>query len=268
VGVAALHPQQILVDGEARAVAVAGDFAVEESLRGFGPALALQRELVSRLDARGWSFAYGLPNPAASAVLRRAGYRVLAPYRRFTRRLTRSERLAATVGVGAVRRASRSHSIQLPTEFDGRFEPIWAATGRRAAYVPAQGVSLLNWRFELTPKPSAHFSLTVAATGEALAAYSVATVAYGMRRLVELSWLDDVSLRAVVAAELVRAARERLGGVDLLYLGRPESLVPTLASLGFFESPAPAVIVYPSRSGEQGIGDPDRWLLFESAIDV
>jgi len=267
VGVAALHPQQVLVDGETQAAAVAGDFAVEESRRGFGPALAMQRMLVSRLDARGWSFAYGLPNKAASAVTRRVGYRELAPFRRLSRVLTRSERVVAALGGDPVRRATRDRSIQRASAFDGRFEAIWAAAGKRAAYVPAPGASLLNWRYELSPSPSHRFSLTVAAVGGAIAAYSVATVAYGRRTVVELGWLDDVSLRAVVAAELRRAARERLGGVDLLYLGRPQHLAPALTPLGFVESRAPAVVVYPSQAGQR-VGDPDRWLLFEGATDI
>lgn len=265
VGVAALHPQQILVDGDVQAVAIAGDFAVEENLRGFGPALAMQRELVSRLDSRGWSFAYGLPNPAASAVLRRAGYRELGPFSRLCRRLTRSERLAAALGLGAIRRASRSHPVLCLSEFDSRFEALWAEAGQRAAYAPAPGVGVRNWRYELSPNPSQRFSLTVTAAGDAVTAYSVAMVAWGMRRVVELSWLDDASLRAVVAAELVRAARERLAGVDLLYLGPPDYLAPALTPLGFVEDPAPTVIVYPAQRVRS---DPGHWLLFEGAIDV
>jgi hypothetical protein len=267
VGVAALHPQQVLVDGQPHAAAVAGDFAVETGQRGFGPALAMQRELVSRLDSRGWLLAYGLPNRAAASVLRRVGYVDLGAHSRFTRRLTRFERLAATVGL-VVRRVPRGHSIERPAQFDDRFGHIWAESGRRVAYLPACTAAALNWRFELSPGPRKRFSLTVAASGAEPRAYSVATVAYGVRRVVELGWVDDASLRDVVAAELAHAARARLGGVDLLYLGRREAVMPVLGPLGFTESPAPTVIVHAVQADDRRATDPGSWQLFEGGTDV
>jgi len=94
-GTASLHPVPFAVAGEVTDGAVAGDFVVRDDLRGFGPALGLQRALLDAAAERGWSLAIGFPNAAARAVLRRVGYRDLAACLRFTRPIGRREHVTS-----------------------------------------------------------------------------------------------------------------------------------------------------------------------------
>jgi len=263
VGVAALHPSRMLVDGEPRPVVVAGDFAVAESLRGFGPALPLQRRLVEEIEPA-FVLAFGLPNPPARAVLKRVGYRDIGRFRRLERKLARREQLLGALRGSRMRSGPEIESLRA---FDPRFDEVWAAAAARARVAPARSVDDLNWRFDLG-SPGSRFSITASFVDGRVTAYSVWHVDYGMRRIVDLGWLDAESLRDVVRSDLAAAGRSRLAGVDLLHLGSGRELDDALAPLGFVAVEAPFVMAYPTDRMPDGLLDADAWELFEGAIDV
>ena len=161
----------------------------------------------------------------------------------------------------------KRYSLETIPKFDDRFDELWSARPR-ADYVPYRTASHLNWRYELGHETSNRFSLSVAIADGGVAAFSVSHTSYGMRRIVDLGWLDDESLRAVLSFDLARAARSRLAGVDLLHLGPQEPLQQALAPLGFVAVPAIPVIAYPAKGGGPAFTDPDQWDLFEGAFDV
>jgi GNAT superfamily N-acetyltransferase len=265
VGAAALHPTEMLVAGDVRRGAVAGDFAVAEQLRGLGPAVALQRRLLEHAADSNLEFSFGLPNAAARAVLRRVGYRDLGRFERLVRRLGTRERI-----VGLARRPPRLKGLTIESlpRFDDRFEDVWAAAAQRARYAPARSVAGLNWRFELDREEPSRFSVTAAVSSGVVRAYAVSGTAYGMCRIFELGWLEDESLGAVMRAELNAAAAARLAGVDLLHLGRNDALAAALAPLGFVAGDSAPAVVYAGRTAEAALFDPKEWELFEGSVDV
>ena len=85
VGMSALFPVTLWVQGEAVLGGVAGDFAVDRAHRGLGPALALQRALIDALPANGFHFAYGEPNRFSEPVIARVGYADVGQVTRFVK---------------------------------------------------------------------------------------------------------------------------------------------------------------------------------------
>jgi hypothetical protein len=259
VGTAGLHPTELVIEGAVQPAFVAGDFCVTEELRGFGPAIALQRRLLSLLRERG-SLAYGLPNAAARSVLVRVGYRNLGAFVRFERRLRRSERLSA--GFSA-RRQANGYALESPDRFDERFAELLARPAARLS--PHRTPASLNWRYELDRPGASRFSVSAATRDGLVAACTVSHVAYGARRIVDLAYTDRQSLHTVLRFDLARAARSRLGKVDLLHLGGAGELADALTLLGFATATAPTVVVYTPGGA---FADPAEWELFEGAVDV
>jgi GNAT superfamily N-acetyltransferase len=278
VGLAGLHPQQMRIDGDIVTAAVAGDFAVHPEHRGYGPALALQRELTRAADETGFRFAIGIPVGAAAGVFRRVRYRRVGTFVRLVRMLRLAGRggeiarghappraVAATMRTGTLRKALDGHSVVEPESFDPELEALIAA-------VEPGGISVqrsreyLNWRFELegggTRSP---FSILAVTRSGAPVAYAVSRDDQGVRHVVDLVWLDPAGLAAVVAAVVERGRDAGLAAVDLLRFGDSGSadLATALERLGFFPGRQPERAVW-CRGADD---DPARWLLFESAFD-
>jgi Acetyltransferase (GNAT) domain len=279
VGVAALHPQQLNVDGEIVSAGVAGDFVVHPEHRTFGPALALQRELTRAADERGLGLAIGMCGDDVAGVLRRVGYRPAGSFVRLVRMLGltgRAGELARrTEPPGAFVRAMRTrplkdalrgHSVVEPESFDARLEPLLTAAA------PA-GVSLqrsqrfLDWRFVLDGAPGEGnpFLILAVLRDGAPVAYAVARDYRGVRRVADLAWLDPAGLAAVLAAVVEQARDAGLGAVELPYFGGSADLAGTLARFGFFPGRWPGHDVW--YRGEAPAGA-ERWHLFASAFDV
>lgn len=288
IGVAALHPHQLSVEGSAWLGAVAGDFALDPAHRGFGPALAMQRRLLESLPAKGWGFSYGLPNRAAAGVLMRAGYRPLDPVVRFVRPVGPREGLAvlrARSGATnrslveasrpwSLRRAARRHAVEHPARFDERFVDLWHQAAKRAAYVPLRTPELMNWKFDTAAGTPQRFEITTVSLRGELAGSSVAYEAHGVRHLADAVWRDRESLRALLAADVLAARKARLAAVDILLMSPAPDLVEALESLGFFRSadlapPAPLVYLPPGEGrASASFADAGSWSLLEGAIDL
>ncbi len=278
VGVAALHPTELVVNGNPCPAAVAGNFAVDRRHRAFGPALALQRRLLDVAGERGWKFLIGLPNEQSEGVFTRAGYTEVGRFTRSVRLLSVRETLAsvkARSGAGArelghalargrVAQAVRGWSVAMPTAFGHELEPAWAAATTQASIVPLRTPELLDWKYEHLA-PESGFSLTTVSRNGEVGAFSVSRVSSNVRHLVDLCWRDRSAATAILAAEIERSARERLSAVDLLHLGGSGELEVALDSLGFFGVPAPALRVH---APSEPTSAPRGWLVFEGAIDV
>jgi GNAT superfamily N-acetyltransferase len=265
VGTAGLHPTEMLVDGQVRPAAVAGDFVVDEAFRGFGPAVALQRSLLSLCSQRGWAFAYGLPNPAASAVLKRVGYRELGEFVRLEQHLSPLARASARFKRQS-KWDSKKVAFDMPPRFDELFDDVLAAM-ERPGITPHRTVENLNWLYELDQDGPSRFTISVARIDGRVAAYTVSHEQYGAWRIVELGWIDPGCLRTVLQSDLTRAAEAKLNRVDFLHLGAPNTLPDVVRDIGFKPVSSHRAVVFIPES-QAGANELTHWNLFEGAIDL
>jgi hypothetical protein len=268
VGSAALHPVEVVVEGEVVPAAVAGDFAVAPAHRVFGPALALQRAVLEGGRSRGFRFVYALPNVEAGGVLARVGYGELAPLVRHVRVLSLREAVVAWRD-GSLRSAGmllrtlapvpgpRGYSVGNAASFDGSFAAVWEAMHARAAVVPRQTAAVCAWKY-------AGYETTTVSRADNVEAYSVSCVGDGVRHVVDLGFVDERALRAILAAELRRGRRDGLAALDLQLVGR----VPVLPELGFAAFPGPSLRIQTYPDGPPVVREPRSWLAFEGAIDL
>ena len=85
IGSAAVFPRRFIVQGEACIGGINGDLAVHKNHRLLGPALTLQRTILSASKGKAIDFVYGYPNKKAEPVLKRIGYKVIGNSTRLVR---------------------------------------------------------------------------------------------------------------------------------------------------------------------------------------
>lgn len=153
--------------------AVAVDFNIDAAHRGFGPALKLQRALVSAIDDGEVDLALAFPNQDSAPVLRRVGYREIGVARAFVKvlrsryvvaRHVKSEGLrhvAAGVIDAGIRlrdwwalwssQGRRRLTGQPLPGFDARFDRLWERAKHQCRLLVERRAAYLEWRYSRSP---------------------------------------------------------------------------------------------------------------------
>ncbi len=264
VGMAALFPIELEAGGERLKGAIAGDLVIEVSHRTLGPALGLERHLLSALGEHGLEFVLAAPNSAAEPVFRRAGYIALGSQVRFAK-ILRSHRLLASrlperiarpaswfadplllaasrfsLRARAPRARSGRYGIERPERFDGRFEEIWqktaAAGAERGVVMAARSARLLNWKYGFDPAAtsgdSGRFSIFALAREGSAVAYLVYDQRDGVLHVHEALWREAPEL---LFSELVRVAEPGASVIALSCFAPSGELVRALRRCGFVQ---------------------------------
>lgn len=257
VGIAALFPTTLRVRGQLVSAAVPGDFAVDADHRGFGPAVRLQRTLLSTLPRAGLGLAFGTPNKLSEPVIRRAGYTDLgrltkfvkvlktkAALERYVRRrvVTRSASAIADPVLSLISRErryrrSRRFGVETPEAFDERFELVWEVGRRRSEVTSERSSRLLNWKFETARTDGSRrysiFALLSAA--DEVVGYVVFFVRRNnVRHIVDFASLESDDVTDALLAEFILDARaDGASAISLEHVGGPSLLTRRLRAFGF-----------------------------------
>ncbi|MDZ4684627.1 MAG: hypothetical protein SH850_06010 [Planctomycetaceae bacterium] len=170
-GAAGLMLRRLSVHGTLVDSGGAIDLNVDQAQRSVGPALTLVRAITDAADADQCPVLFGMPNRAATMVMKRAGYRELGEFSSWTK-LLRSERkvrqvlgslwaakLAAPVTDLALKFQSREWTSPLPrsvitespTGFDQRFNRLWEQAAGSFDVIGERTADYLHWRFASCP---------------------------------------------------------------------------------------------------------------------
>jgi GNAT superfamily N-acetyltransferase len=237
---------------------IMADFVVDRQHRSLGPALKLLKAAVE--EAKGqrlFDFVYGFPNPSATSVFRRAGYRELGAMRRYAK-LLRSKhflegRLARPWAVVLApildlvlalrdlvqRFGGLRYRWRRDDTFDESFDKL---AGIRRSYplmMSDRSAELLRWRF--TRVGSSPWRVSTArrrATGE-LAGYVVWRKVDGMAQVADFCSIDDRTVTALLVFLSRLARREGCRSVFVEFSGSP-STTEAIRAAGFYpreESP-------------------------------
>jgi hypothetical protein len=281
VGTAAVHARHVVVGGRTYRAGVAADFAVDPSVRGFGPALPLQRAVVAACDSGEFAFIYGFPNGAARGVFERIGYgpgrtrrlarplrlrpyleRSVASLARFVAApLDLAVRLLARDTYGPASRGSRFETVEA---FDDSFDAFWTPLQRRHAVVAARDHDYLNWRYAKCP--TRRYELGVLRRGAELQATIVSYRINGIVHIAEVLARDPKAFDGVVVAFLREQRRAGADAVSFTALGRV-CFAGRLAKYGFAGREVErAMMVYVPPALRGALDAVERWCLFEGDI--
>ena len=190
VGVASVAPRRMRFNDTSFLTGVLVDFVVRPEHRTFFPALFLQKA-VQRHGIQTYCIVWGLPNPRATAVFRRAGYQCIGQIGRYVRVLRSAgylirhlpgwvsrvlgpiidlTRLTALVLRSA---AKRGYSTQWQDRPDARFSDLWARSAKPDQLMGVRDEQYLSWRFVDCPLATHTFFILVSTLDQRLVGYAV-----------------------------------------------------------------------------------------------
>jgi len=167
VGSVSLFPRKLLINEKPICSGILGDFAVDENHRGYGPALKLQREVLSKVNDFGYIFNYAAPNKFGAPILLRVGYKEIGKYkvyikplktvivpRKYLPRYLQSNILLKIIDffISIVSKEKRikdkfGYSIEMPDLFDERFDVLWEKASKQFNIIGERSSKFLNWRY-------------------------------------------------------------------------------------------------------------------------
>jgi hypothetical protein len=230
VGCAGVSRRELWHRGTALRAALLGDLAIDAKHRTALPALTLQRAVKRHVEAD-YDLSYGFPNDKAVALHKRTGYHELGIMKRYVRVLRHRghlerrygrpalTRLAAAVidpalgalALGRAIRPAATHALRWLSDFDERFDRLWAAAQADFPIACRRDSTFLRWRFLRKPDERNAIAALVHRRTGAIAAYAV------------------IRGDAGGAAEIGDLFGERLEAIDALL----SMLVPALYLRGF-----------------------------------
>lgn len=300
VGIAALFPTQVRVDGESVDAAIGGDFAIDARHRGLGPAFALQRALLSALPERQLSFAYGPPNDLSGAVLRHVGWVDLGRWQVFVKVLkTRwiveryvphaaTATLLARVASILVdpilpafsgdvwhrrRRKSDDFRVEKPASFDDLFSRIFSEAADRYRIMGERSPEFLNWKYEYyAPIDMRRYSIFALVSSGTVFAFIVYAIRDGVRHVYDILWIEGRSvLHELLRAFIKDARRQGDSGIVLPYIGPTNSLTRAMRKFGFLRRRSrKGVVIYvpPDARSRDELLSAENWYFFWGDNDI
>ena len=233
VGMAAVFPRRLFVDGHEEAAWVLGDFCVSERYRSLGPAIQLQRTCLG--EARqAVRFCYDFPSNRMMAVYARLGVsssrrmvRLVRPLKadRYLPGLIKSSVAARLLASAANMMLSldtlmphansdvtvEAHGGTCGSEFTDLAREVSSGSG---VYVN-RSADYLNWRY--LDNPVRRHEVLAARRGQQLRGYLVFSTSHDAAILVDLFAVDGPA----VAVELVRALLLLLRARDIATVSAP-----------------------------------------------
>ncbi|MFQ6609142.1 MAG: hypothetical protein ACE5EE_11545 [Fidelibacterota bacterium] len=167
VGMTSLFPRWFTAKGKRYCAGIAGDFIVMEGHRTLGPALMLQKSVLSAVDSGRVDFVYSFPNKAAEPVMKRVGYNLLGPTVRLVRIFksapTLRRRGISELWVGLLSplldialklRAfetwycgKRGYVCEEVLTFDERFDKLWEESKEQFSIAGERSSLFLRWKY-------------------------------------------------------------------------------------------------------------------------
>lgn len=177
IGAASIFPRKLFLDNHFILAGIAGDFVIDKEHRGFGPAIALQKAIISKAREEGFEILYGIPNNKSEAVLLRVGYRKLGNIIRMTKPLKSEYYIKRYINIPGI-----THIISKVTDFalkpsigkksylksdyfkskiissiDKNFDEFWEVAKVQWHFIGVRDSSYLKWRFFKSPNNNHQF---------------------------------------------------------------------------------------------------------------
>lgn len=292
-GAIGLHAQRMKIGEQSHPVGQIGNLAVDHEFRSAGPAVRLQRALLSSLPPSENALIFGATAKAVH-ILRRAGCRPVGNAQRWTkilrceaklRKFMRSDWLAKLVSpvlnIG-LRVTSRETILRWPADvtagigntFDSSFDRLWNRAASQFPIITDRSSGYLTWRFQT--RDSAPYRVCwLRDSRQELAGYIVFQInPPGVAEIVDvfydgprtLDWLLTGFLRHVRLPEL------QVQTVSMNYFGS-NFLGDKLRKFGFLRRPAETQILVSVNPAILGgapaeLWDSQNWYLTGADLDL
>lgn len=296
IGMFAVFPVRVRVDGRPALAGIQGDYAVDREFRGaFGPAVPLVRAVNAGIESAGLEFVYGAPNGYSRPVVSRLSCTTVGPIHLYAKplrldvaleRLDRGPRAARTAArwlspaLRVVFRDDRHRfrggglRVEVAPTFDGRFADLWDETTPARGVIVERTVDYMNWKYRREPgsTDTAFSILCAVGQDERVAGYAVVTAsAWGLSVADVVCRPGRRELDTLIGGLVAHARRSGAGAIGLRYCGPDSELTRRLRSFGFVRRTDDAVLMArPCGRLPAGVDvlDPDRWYFVGGDSDI
>lgn len=289
MGTAALFPRVILVKGEHVNAAIAGDFAVDINHRNLIPALALQKEIQSKIHNTGFRFIYGLPNKQSKGILLRIGYKKIGRFTHFIKPLKSEYQdnkylhsfLQLKIFAGAVDiliksfskenryKTTLKYSIITPEYFDDRFDVFWKNVSKHFTIIGERTSFFLNWRYIQAPAKK-YKIFCLLDEHKDIIGYIVYFLENNMCHIMDMLFDPSTEVLCPLLAEFSRFIQKKgVGSISVDYLGG-ELLEKRLREFNFLplNNETDLIIYSPDTEDNSILHNKENWHFFAGDNDV
>jgi len=239
VGSSTIFPRNFLLNGKLTHVATLGDFHIDGTHRGFGPALKLQKSIIEKNRRSDLQFIYGVPTKVAMPVLKRIGYRELGRFTQFMKPLKISslpkkylpfflkfsmltnivDSLICFIAKENRYRKKFDYLVETPDFFDERFDFFWDKASKQFNIVEERNSKFLNWRYKDSPiRDYKTFCILESPTN--ILGFIVYFIINNIYYIVDVIYMHEDDILNVLLAEFFLFARKNnMGGIVIRYFG-------------------------------------------------
>jgi len=279
----------ILVKGEPVYAAIAGDFAVDIQHRNLIPALALQKEIQSKIHNTKFKFIYGLPNKQSKGILLRIGYKKIGRFAHFIKPLKSEYQynkyihsfLQLKIFAKAVDfliksfskenryKTTLKYSIITPEYFDDRFDMFWKNVSMRSTIIGERTSFFLNWRYIQSPEKKYKIFCLLDEHNDIIG-YIVYFIENNMCHIRDMLFEPSTEVLSLLLAEFSRFIRMKgVGSISVHYLGG-SLLEKKLREFNFLpiKNEMDLIIYSPNMADTNDLFIKENWHFFAGDTDV
>lgn len=291
VGAASVFPRNFLINGEPIKAGLLGDFAVDKAHRTFGPALKMQKEILSYFKESGFELLYGTPNKQAEAIFFKLGYKIAGKIKRFVkifktqykegeylppRNLTKIIQPAINFAINLTNskifyRSPKKYNIEHPSIFNSRFNHLFSNTLSDNVIICDRNISFLNWRYFNSPIHN-YKVLTLVGELKEIKGYIVYYIEKNMCNIDDVVYLNDQEILKSLFYEFFIFMREiGIGSIGIYFLEN-RNFEKYLRKYAFFErkNENSKLIYFANSNGTQfleRISNPNNWYFLQNDTD-
>ncbi|MGD9897728.1 MAG: hypothetical protein AB7T22_01250 [Calditrichaceae bacterium] len=295
VGVTALFPVKMIIQGVLKNAAIAGDLFMNKNHRIAGPALMLQREVISSLKGQAFDLIYSFPNKASEPVLKRTGYKILGDKIRLVKILKTQNHLsrlpagkiwAPVIGpiINSIARLwsfetwkiiSGTYRTEIVNNFDDRFDRLWERVGTRFSGRSERSQAMLEWKYLKSPynQELKHFIFALSnAQDKELAGYIICRRIENTFEIRDVLYDRHSDFVNLFSGFLKYVRRLKADTVSMTLMNSDNIFIENMKKLGFHERKEDEkVLIYlndlKDESSYQTTDNKD-WLLFQCEDDM
>jgi len=289
IGTSALFPRVILIHGEPVYAAIIGDFAVDIQHRNLIPALAIQKEIRSKIEDTGFKFVYGLPNRQSKGILLRIGYKKIGRFTHFIKPLKseyqsntyfhpflqfRLFAMAVDILIQSFAKENRyttriKYSVTTPEYFDDRFDVFWKNVSKQFTIIGERSSVFLNWRYIQSPAKKYKIFCLLGENKEIIG-YIVYFLENNMCYIMDMVCDPSTNVVSPLIAEFSQYIRMKgAGSISVDYLGS-SVFEKKLREFNFLpiKNEMDLVIYSPDMTDNDGLFNKENWHFFAGDNDV
>ncbi len=238
VGCAAVYPRRLFIRGEKTRAGILINFAIDKKHRVFGPALMIQKEILSTYLNKEFDLIMGYPNKNSDGILKRIGYVLVGDGTYWTKilnwktkliRFVKLEIIAAILGAildcfYRVREIFYARSIKplfatkIISDLSKDFDLLWEKARKNYTVIGSRDADYLQWRYRGFMNDSYQF-FCLYDKQERFCAYVAYKAALGVVNIYDFFAEDVLKTKHILALFILEMRKLKFKSIIMVYIG-------------------------------------------------